>query len=218
MSNPISILVVDDHAMVRSMLKDRLESEPDLKVVAGVGTAEEAIPSALESRPDIVLMDIDMPGMACFEAAKLIMRRCRQTRVVFLSAFVQDRYIERAMEVGAWGYVTKTESDDSLLRAVRNVAAGEAYFSPEIQARIVVGDDGPRLKKGACSLTSTLTPREMEILRYVARGMSKKEIAQTVHISVNTVNRHASSLMNKLNIHDRVKLTRFAIREGLAEG
>jgi DNA-binding NarL/FixJ family response regulator len=217
MKTPISILVVDDHSMVRSMLRGRLESEPDMKVVGGVGSADEAVTTAMQLKPDIVLMDIDMPGMTCFDAARIITQQNPQTRVVFLSAFVHDRYIEQAIEVGAWGYVAKTQPDDSLVTAVRNVAAGEAYFSPEIQARIVVGDRGPRLSQGKCSRTSTLTQRELEVLRYLAKGMSKKEVAQTVHISVNTVNRHTSSLMNKLNIHDRVELTRFAIREGLAD-
>jgi DNA-binding NarL/FixJ family response regulator len=217
MKTPISILVVDDHEMVRSMLKRRLESEPDIKVVGGVGTADQAVAMAQQLKPDIVLMDIDMPGMTCFEAAKIIMQQNSEARVIFLSAYVHDRYIEQAMSVGAWGYVAKTQPDESVITAVRNVAAGEAYFSPEIQARFIVGERGPRVGHSGCSRTATLTQRELEVLRYLAKGMSKKEVAKTVHISVNTVNRHTSSLMNKLNIHDRVELTRFAIREGLAE-
>jgi DNA-binding NarL/FixJ family response regulator len=217
MKTPITILVVDDHEMLRSMLRVRLESEPDIKVLAEAGSADEAVTSALQLKPDIVLMDIDMPGMTCFDAARIIMQKNPETRVIFLSAFIHDRYIEQAMSVGAWGYVAKTQPDESLVTAVRNVASGEAYFSPEVQSRIVVGDHGPLLSHGGYSRTSSLTQREVEILRYLAKGMSKKEVAQTVHISVNTVNRHTSSLMNKLNIHDRVELTRFAIREGLAD-
>ena len=217
MKSPIPILVVDDHAMVRSMLQDRLESEPDVEVVGSASNAEQAITLAGTFKPDIVLMDIDMPGMLCFDAAKALRRFSPPPRIIFLSAFFHDRYIEQALQVGAWGYVTKNQPDEALLTAIRNVASGIAYFSPEVQARIVVDDRGPRLAHGTRSRASTLTQRELEVLRYLARGLSKKEVAQTIHISVNTVNRHTSSLMSKLDIHDRVDLSRFAIREGLAE-
>ncbi len=217
MNSTITILVVDDHAMVRSMLKDRLKSETDIEVVGSASDADQAITLAGEFKPDIILMDIDMPGMFCFDAAKVLRRSSPSPRIIFLSAFFHDRYIEQALKVGAWGYITKNQPDDVLLTAIRNVASGIAYFSPEVQARIVVDERGPRLSHGTCSRTSTLTQRELEVLRHLARGMSKKEVAQMIHISVNTVNRHTSSLMNKLDIHDRVELSRFAIREGLAE-
>jgi DNA-binding NarL/FixJ family response regulator len=217
MSNQISIMIVDDHTMVRTTFRDRLELEPDMSVVACVGSADEAVAQAARLVPDIVLMDIDMPGMLCFDAAKTICLRDSSIRIIFLSAFYHDRYIEQALEVRAWGYVTKNETEQSLIEAVRRVASGVTYFSPDVQSRIVVDARGPRLAHAGYSRTSTLTHREMEVLRYLARGMSKKEIGKTVHISVNTVNRHASSLMNKLDIHDRVELARFAIREGLAE-
>ncbi len=216
MNKPTSIMIVDDHAMLRSMLRSRLEAEQDLSVVAVVGNAEEATAMAPQLKPDIILMDIDMPGLSAFDAARSIAQTSPNARVIFLSAFVYDGYIEQAMVVGAWGYVTKSQAEDVLLAAIRNVAAGETYYSPEVQSRIVIDDRGPRLARAGRSRVSTLTKREIEVLRYLARGMSKKEVAQTVHISVNTVNRHTSSLMNKLNIHDRVELTRFAIREGIA--
>ncbi len=216
-SDQISIMLVDDHTMVRTTFRDRLEQEPDMTVVACVGTADEAIAQGARLSPDIVLMDIDMPGMLCFDAAKTICLRNADTRIIFLSAFFHDRYIEQALAVRAWGYVTKNETEQSLVEAVRRVASGVTYFSPDVQARMVVDARGPRLAHAGQSRTSTLTQREMEVLRYLARGMSKKEVAETVHISVNTVNRHTSSLMNKLDIHDRVELARFAIREGLAE-
>ncbi len=217
MSKQITVMLVDDHAMVRSMLRDRLELEPDLAVVAAVGTADEAVAEAPRLRPDVILMDIDMPGMVCFEAAKQITAQHPDTRIIFLSAFFHDRYIEEALKVKAWGYITKSEPEQTVVQAVRNVHSGVTYFSPEVQGRLVVDSKGPRLAQQAVSRVSTLTEREMEILRYLARGLSKKEIAQKVHISVNTVNRHTSSVMNKLDIHDRVDLARFAIREGVAE-
>ena len=217
MTAPISILLADDHSMVRRLLSQRLEAERDMTVVATVGNADEAIGEALRLKPSIILMDIDMPGLSCFEAAATIHRQCPDSRLIFLSAFFHDRYIEQAIAVKAWGYVTKSEPEDSVLEAIRRVSAGIAYFSPEVKARIVVDSQGARLASQARSRVSTLTEREMEVLRYLARGMAKKEIARIMHISVNTVNRHTTSLMSKLDIHDRVELARYAIREGLAE-
>ncbi len=217
MSQPLSILLVDDHVMVRQMLENRLANEPDLQVVGAVGSAEDAVTEAIKQRPDIILMDIDMPGMICFEATTTIQSRCPEVRVIFLSAFFNDRYIEEALDVRAWGYITKSESQDTVVEAIRKVASGVAYFSPEVQERIIFDTAGVRLAHQGRSRVSTLTEREMQVLRYLARGMSKKQVAQTMHISANTVNRHTTSLMDKLDIHDRVELARFAIREGLAE-
>lgn len=217
MTAQISILVADDHAMVRRLLGRRLEAEPDMTVVAAVGNADEATGEAIRLKPDIILMDIDMPGLSCFEAAATIRRQSPDSRIIFLSAFFHDRYIEQAMAVQAWGYITKNEPEDSVLKAIRKVFAGIAYFSPEVKARMVVDSQGARLASQGKSHASTLTEREMQVLRYLARGMAKKEIAHLMRISVNTVNRHTTSLMTKLNIHDRVELARYAIREGLAE-
>ena len=217
MKNGVTILLADDHAMVREMLKMRLTAEPGMAVVDTVSDAEQAVTQAVRLKPDIVLMDIDMPGLLCFDAAKTIASRCRRTRIIFVSAFFHDRYIEQALAVGASGYVTKAEPPDVLVKAIQTVASGAAYYSPEVQSRIVADADGPRLAESAHTRASTLTAREMEVLRYLARGLPKHKIAETMHLSTNTVNRHAYSLMNKLDIHDRVALTRFAIREGLAD-
>lgn len=217
MSKPLSILLVDDHVMVRQMLENRLSKEPDMQVAGAVGSADEAVSEAVRCKPDIILMDIDMPGMICFEATTTIQSRWPDVRVIFLSAFFNDRYIEEALAVRAWGYITKSESQDTVVQAIRKVASGVAYFSPEVQERIVFDTSGVRLAHQGRSRVSTLTEREMQVLRYLARGLSKKEVAQTMHISANTVNRHTTSLMDKLDIHDRVELARFAIREGLAE-
>lgn len=212
-----SILIVDDHAMVRNMLADCVDASTDFRVAGSAGNAESAINEAIRLRPDIVVMDIDMPGMLCFDAVRTIRARCPDTRILFLSAFFHDRYIEQALAVEASGYVTKNEPPEALLKAIRAVAAGESYYSPEILARVVVTSSGVSLPEGRHSRTSTLTERELEILRYLVRGLAKKEIAELMHISVNTVNRHSDSIMAKLDIHDRVQLACFAIREGLAE-
>ncbi len=217
MKRRIAVLLADDHSLIRESLKARLETEPDLTVVASVPNADEAITEAIRLQPSIVLMDIDMPGLSAFEATKIIKARSDRTRVIFLSAFFHDRYIEEALEAGASGYLTKGESPESVIDAVRKVSAGGTCFSADVQARIVVDSQGLRLATRAQTRTATLTRREMEVLRYLARGMPKKQVAQIMHLSVKTVERHSDRLMNKLDIHDRVELARFAFREGLAE-
>lgn len=216
MNKPISLLLVDDHALMRRMLADRIACEPDMLVVGTVEDADAAVAEAIRQRPDIILMDIDMPGVICFDAARTIQELCPKTRIIFLSAFFNDRYIDQALAVEAAGYLTKTEPPESVIAAIRAVAAGKSYFSPQVQSRIVVDSDGIRLAQPKQSRASTLSGRELEVLRYLARGMSKKQIAQTMYISAKTVNNHTAHVMDKLDIHDRVELSRFAIREGLA--
>ncbi len=217
MSQRISLLLVDDHALVRNMLCDRLSCEPDMVVVGKVENADLAVTEAFRLRPDVVVMDIDMPGVACFEAARMIQTECLETRIVFLSAFSNDRYIEQALEIEASGYLTKTAPPEEVVCAIRMVAAGRTYFSPEIQERIVVDQCTTRLSHARQCRSSTLTPRELEVLRYIARGLKEREIAETMHLSPKTVHCHTANLMNKLNIHRAIDLARFAIREGLAE-
>jgi len=217
MSKPISILLVDDHALIREMLRSHLDAQEDMQVVGTAGTGDEAIVLAAELHPDIVLMDIDMPGQLCFSAAWQIKTARPESRVVFLSAFFHDRYIEDALAAQASGYVTKDESPDVVVRAIRLAASGIAYFSPNVQSRIVVDRKGVRLAGSTTTRANLLTQRELEVVRYIARGLAKKEIAVLMHVTVKTIEVHTQNAMNKLDIHDRVELARFAIREGLAE-
>lgn len=217
MSGPIRVVLADDHALVRSTLASWIRGTTDMVVVAEVKGAEDAVTECVRLRPDVLVLDIDMPGLSCFDAARTILSRCEGLRIVFLSAFMHDRYIEEALAVGASGFVTKGQPPQAVTEAIRAAATGGTYFSPEVQARLVVDSGGVRLAGQRQTRISTLTPRELEILRYIARGMSKKEIAETIHLSVKTVDNHSTSLMTKLDIHDRVELARFAIREGLAE-
>lgn len=213
-----TIVIADDHAMVRDTLAGWLTGVPDFQILAVVKDGDAAISAAVRSQPDIVVLDIDMPGIQAFDAAKTIKIRSASTKIIFLSAFCHDSYIEQALLAGALAYVTKSEAPGSLENAIRAVAAGGVYFSPDVQSRIIVDVDGPRLTQGAIrTRTSTLTARELEVLRYLSSGRSKKEIADTMTLSVGTVNNHAANLMRKLDIHDRVELTRFAIREGLID-
>lgn len=217
MARKTSVLLADDHPLVRSSLARMLSDTEDLEVVAEVNDADQAVDMALRLRPQVVLLDIDMPGLHSFDAARTLRLRCPTSHVVFLSAFTNDRYIEEALAVEARGYLTKGETPETVIRAIRSVATGGTYFSPEIESRLVVDSNGVRLEGSAKTRSGTLTLREIEVLRYIARGMSKKEVAQTLHLSVKTVEKHCTNLMTKLDIHDRVELSRYAIREGLVE-
>ena len=217
MTEPKRILLVDDHELVRSALRGMLDRDVAFEVVGEAANAEEALELAVTCKPDILVIDIDMPGMICFDAAERISRMRNAARVVFLSAFCHDRYIEQALRVKARGYLTKSEPVQTVIEAVRQVASGKMWFSQAVRSRLVAHGREVALARNAQTRTSTLSARETEVLRYLAKGLSKKEIAQTMHVSVKTVEGHAERLMAKLDIHNRVELARFAIREGLAD-
>ncbi len=210
------ILLVDDQEMMREALAQHLASQSGFEVVASVSNHELAIEAARESRPDIALLDIEVPGLDCFVAAREIEKQSPNTRIVFLSAFCRDHYIEQALEVNAAGYIVKGEEPGVLHRAIETVGAGGTYFSEEVENRLVLGDDGLKVAAPGSTRASSLTQREREILRYIAVGMSKKEVASLVDLSVRTIDAHVRNIMAKLDLHDRVELARFAIREGMA--
>jgi two-component system response regulator NreC len=203
--------------MMREAMAKWLENVDNIQVVDAVGNADDALRVAVRERPDVVLMDIDMPGLGCFSAARSITAQCPETSILFVSAFYHDRYIEQALAVEAAGYVTKNEPFEKLIDAIQTVAAGGVYFSPEVQSRITVDSQGAKLTDPDQTRASSLTRRELEVVRYIARGMLNKEIARIMGISAKTVEQHTFHLMTKLDIHSRVDLTRFAIREGLIE-
>lgn len=207
MTTPARILLVDDHAMVREMLRRQIDSEGDMRVVVAASDMDEALLTATGVGLDLAVLDIEMPGRSVFESVPLLRRQHPGLRVMFLSGFHNDRNIRRALDVEAVGYASKNEPLPQLMQAIRQVARGETYFSPEVRERLASEASTTRL--------DTLTKREMEVLGYLARGWSKKEIAQATCTSVKTVEQHCTHIMDKLDIHDRVKLARFAIREGV---
>lgn len=215
MSEPITVLLADDHTLLRDMLQVTLTTDGML-VVAAVGSAEAAETACRSTRPDIAVLDIDIPGKSIFEVTRSIRQTSPDTRVIFLSAFVHDQYIEDALAVEASGYLTKAEPPDVLIASIRKVVRGATSFSSEVINRMVIGENGARLA-GHHSRIELLTEREREVLRYVAQGLQQKQIAARAGISVKTVQHHIMHLMEKLAIHDRVDLARFAIREGLVE-
>jgi DNA-binding NarL/FixJ family response regulator len=216
MTRPKRILLVDDHELVRTAVRGLLERDAAYDVVGESANAEDALHAAFECLPEILVIDIDMPGMICFDAVRQMHVRLPDLAVIFLSAFFHDHYIEQALAVGARGYVVKGDPPAVLFAALAEVAAGRTYFSEEVRSRFALDKDGLP-GTSVQTVTSTLTNREVEVLRYLARGLSKKEIAKTMHLSVKTIEHHSASVMRKLDIHDRVELARYAIREGLAE-
>ncbi len=217
LERPIRILIVDDHGMVRDSLSDSLSRDADFQVIGLAEDADEAITKVIEHRPDLVLMDIDMPGISCFDAIQIIRSRVPETRFILVTAYEHDEHIEQALRVKANGFVTKHEGIASLSEAVRSVASGRMHFSPEILSRLVIKGDEITLDNPPRSRLSILSPRERELLRVLARGVSLKDAATILGISYKTADKQKASLMAKLDIHDRVELARYAIREGLVE-
>lgn len=215
--NLTRILLVDDHALITELLQMRLEVESFLHVVTTTGNAEQAIKEARHHKPDFIITDIEMPGLAIFDALRTIRVELPRVGLIFLSAYTSDHYIQQALELEARAYLTKDEPLDNLVRAVRKAVTGGYYFSPGIQSRLVISKSGLSLASQAPNRADLLTRREKQVLGYVARGLSKKDIAELMTISVKTVENHCSHLMTKLDIHDRVQLARYAIQEGYAQ-
>ncbi|MEM9345915.1 MAG: response regulator transcription factor [Planctomycetota bacterium] len=208
------ILLIDDHVIVRDSLARRLEDEPDLEVPHTAGDADEGLLLAQANGFDVIVMDINMPGMSCFEAAKRLQTSHPDLPVVFLSAYWNDAFIEQAQGVGAVGLLSKSDEPDLLINAIRTVVDGGVFLSDEVRGRFESeSGDSPDESK---TKLSTLTPREVDVLRWVGMGQSRKQMAAQLGISENTVAVHTNRIMRKLDIHDRVGLARFSIKIGLS--
>jgi len=216
---PIRVMSVDDHVFLIEGLKARFEIEEDIEFVGGLPTADNLAAEAERNRADVVLLDIEMPGADPFEAVADLRRRCPGIRAIMLSAYVLDSYIEEAYRNGAWGYLSKSDSSDVIVKGIRDVAGGELAFSGRIHQRLQSppGADAPSPSRAdpPRTLFSTLTNREQQILRMIARGMTRTDIAAEVCRSPMTIDNHRKSIMKKLGINDRGELVRYAIAEGL---
>jgi DNA-binding NarL/FixJ family response regulator len=210
----ITVLVVDDHALIRSALVSVLNDTPDLKVVAEAGNGADAVELAHKHSPAVVVLDVDMPGVDAFHAASHILQLRPSTAIMFLTATDSDRSIEQALKVGARGYIVKSDDPSGIPEGVRAVARGEQYFSPRAAERVRASAGDMRKRKVVGTRGETLSDREIEVLRYVGKGYAKKQIAEMLGISVKTVDKHVTSVMEKLDIHDRVELALYAVREG----
>ena len=215
MTGATSILLVDDHMLIREMLQERLTSEGFEVITTGDTTV--AIELAVDLQPDVAVLDIDMPGRSTFEVARVLQTGSPDTRVVFLSAFVRDAYIEQALAVQASGYLCKCEPLEEILAAIGAVAGGATCYSRKVLRRIVIEGSRARLAEEPVTRSSLLTNRERDVLLHVARGLSQQQVAHVLDISIKTVQHHLEGVMDKLEIHDRVELARYAIREGIVE-
>jgi len=213
-TKPIRLLCVDDHAFLAEGIKTRLSLEEDMEFVGWIESVGELSREIRRTDANIVLLDIEMPGTDSFEVLRNIKREHAGTRVIMFSAFVRDHYIDAAVKGGAWGYVSKSDTPTSVVEAIRKVSRGEFGFGPKVLQRCRTGG---RNGTEPSSRLGQLSPRELGVLRLIAKGMSRTDIAETIHRSPKTVDNHRAAIMAKLKIHDRVELARFALREGLAE-
>src|SRR5664279_2256936 len=209
----IKILLTDDHTLFRQGIRTLLSAETDLEVVGESGNAMDAVALAQQVRPDVILMDIGMPGMSSFEATRLIRKDRPDTKVIFLSMYDDDDYLAECVDIGASGYVLKDSPAEQLVTAIREVSRGGSYLSPRLLTRLV--DDLRMQNRGPARQPrfGTLTKREREILKMLAEGKSVKEIASSFELSVKTVEAHKFNLMRKLDIHNKAQLVQYAIQK-----
>lgn len=214
----ITILLAEDHAIVRKGIRAMLELEPGFLIVAEAKDGHQAVALARTHEPDVVLMDITMPVLNGLEATRQVLKIVPRTKVIILSAYDDDNYISKAVDNGAVGYLLKQSSIEDVCRAINAVQQGHKFFSHKIALRLQ-HFNARRKNSNPSPATSTaaMTSREVEVLQLVAEGNANKQIASILSISIKTVEKHRTSLMKKLNIHDTAGLTRYAISEGVIE-
>jgi len=216
MSNKIKLLLADDHAVVRSGLRMLLSAQPDMEIIAEAETGVETVAKTQEFRPDVVLMDVEMPEMNGIEATRRIKQSVPETAVLALTMYEDEQYFFEMLKAGASGYVPKRAAPDELVNAIRTVSQGEVFLYPTLAARLV-NDYLNRDETAVSDPEEDLTPREREVLIQIAEGLTNPEIAEILTISVKTVDRHRENIMRKLNLHSRVDLVKYAIRKGLID-
>jgi two-component system, NarL family, response regulator NreC len=207
------VLIVDDHAVVRSGLKLLLAAEEDIEVVAEAGDAREAVFEVRAQKPDIVLLDVAMPGRSGIDAIPDLINEHPETKILILSMQDDAAYVREAFAAGASGYVLKEAADVELVAAVREIADGGRYVHPELGARLITAEAEERARREE----DPLSEREHEILRLLALGHTNQEIAETLFLSVRTVETHRAHIMQKLRISTRAELVRYALEHGLLE-
>jgi DNA-binding NarL/FixJ family response regulator len=209
----IRVLVVDDHAIVRTGLRRVLDAEDDIETVGEAPNAERAVYEAIEAKPDVVLLDVVMPGKSGIEGMPALLQAVPGTKVLVLSMQDDPRYVREAFDAGASGYVLKEAADTEVVDAVRAVAAGERYLHPALGASLVAAEAEERKRAEA----DPLSEREREVLKLLALGHTNQEIASLLFISVRTAETHRAHIMQKLGLSSRAELVRYALDQGLIE-
>jgi DNA-binding NarL/FixJ family response regulator len=217
MMKRIGVLLVDDHTVVRQGLRALIQSEQDIEVIGEAENGRQAVTLARKTPPDVVVMDVAMPLLNGLEATRQILKSLPSTKVLVLTSYSDDECVQQLMQAGASGYLIKQTAANDLLKAIREVQRGNAFFSPSIAKRLrdqcrEAFTVGQTPKK-----SGELTAREAEVLQLIAEGFSNKQIAGELNISIKTVEKHRQQVMNKLNIHDVAGLTRYAISKGMVE-
>ena len=210
----IRLLLVDDHAVVRSGLKMLLENERDVEIVGEAASASEAMEAAARLKPNVILMDIGLPDLSGIDATREIKKRTADVSIVALTIHEDEEYFFRMLEAGASGYVPKRAAPEELITAIRAAATGQVYLYPSL-AKLLVRDFLEGGRAAVEQASSDLTDREQEVLTYLAEGASNEEIAASLVISPKTVARHRENIMRKLNLHSRAEVVRYAIRKGI---
>ncbi|HFC08973.1 MAG TPA: response regulator transcription factor [Chloroflexi bacterium] len=217
MPEPITVIIVDDHRVVRQGVRAFLETYPDITVVAEAASGQEAVQLAARHAPDVMLMDLVMPGMDGVEATRAVKRISPRTQVIVLTSYHEDEHIFPAIRGGAISYLLKDVAPEDLADAVRKAARGEAVLHPRVAARLVQELHAARETPSSLipSPFAELTERELEVLRLVAQGMSNAAIAEQLVISERTVKSHVSNILSKLHLSDRTQAAVYAWRKGL---
>jgi DNA-binding NarL/FixJ family response regulator len=212
----IRILLVDDHTILREGVRALLAGESDIVVVGEAGDGQEALEKVEALRPDIVLMDMVMPGMNGLEATGHIKRRHSDVKVLILSMYDDDEYVQQVIQAGASGYLLKGMAADDLVLAIREVHAGSSFLNPAVAAKLIE-DYVRRVRGDVDAAGDLLTAREREVLKLIAEGNTNQEIADALHLSRKTVESHRANIMRKLDLHDVTELVKYALRTGLIQ-
>ena len=225
----IRLMLVDDHEVIRVGLKTFLQTQPDFEVVAEAGNGEDAVKRAMESHPDVILMDISMPGVDGMEATRRLRMLCPKCLVLALTVHDDKQYLMQMLAAGASGYITKQAAAEELVEAIHTIASGNVYLQPAL-ARWLLEDyqrlSGQRASPRAVQAEEAdgrvvgleiLSLRERQVLEMVAQGVSNQDIGQRLELSHKTIARHRERIMKKLNMHSRTELVKFAIRTGLVQ-
>lgn len=213
MTTPIRVLLADDHTLVRAGIRSLLKGLENVEVVGEAGDGQEAVRLAESLRPDVVLLDVGMPGLNGLDVAARLVTHDASIRVLILSMHTSEEYVLRALRAGCAGYLLKGSAVAELEIAVRAVARGETYLSPAVSKHVM--DDYVRRTGGATDPIDALTPRQREVLQLVAEGNTSKDIADRLGLSFKTVEAHRAQIMERLGLHDVAGLVRFAMRMGL---
>jgi two-component system, NarL family, response regulator NreC len=212
---PISVLIADDHGVLRAGLRVLLDREPDMQVVGEAADGEEALRLTDTLQPDVVLMDVSMPGESGVEVTRRLKASWPRTQVLILTVHEDSSLVHEAIRAGASGYIVKRAAESELVDAIRAVARGQTYLHPTMTRAVLIEADLVTNSKD--DPAKALTPREEQVLRLIARGHTNPEIAELLTISVRTVEGHRSNVMSKLDLHSRVELVRYAAQHGLLD-